>query len=47
MNTDIGFRDKGFYTLINHREDKCVELDQEECKKLFKDYKNMKGRTKY
>ncbi|MBR4622211.1 MAG: nucleoside deaminase [Ruminococcus sp.] len=40
----IGFRDKVFYAKT---EDDAEELDREECLEVFREYQNIKGKTKY
>lgn len=42
----IGFRDKVFYQSASERIT-SVELDKEECKKLFEQYKNLKDKIIY
>lgn len=44
----IGFRDKKFEDEIPQKKiDICVELDRNECLKLYKDYKSIQDKTMY
>lgn len=44
----IGFRDKLFEENIQqHKLDMCVEIDREECLKLYKDYNDLLEKTNY
>lgn len=44
----IGFRDKQFEeTIPNKKETMCYELDRKDCLKLYKEYKEIKDKTKY
>ena len=44
----IGFRDKEFEESIPRRkEEMCVELDRDECLKLYEEYNNINDKTPY
>lgn len=44
----IGFRDKAFEESIPQRKiDMCVEMDRDECLKLYTDYNNIQDKTNY
>lgn len=41
---EIGFRDDKFYDMLNENQElKLIQINHEECLKLFKEYKNMNG----
>ena len=45
---EIGFRDKIFYEFTSEKKkEMVVELDREECLKLYQVYKNLAGKTEY
>ncbi|MEG0709364.1 MAG: nucleoside deaminase [Longicatena sp.] len=46
---EIGFRDNVFFEMINNTnyKDNLIEIDREECKKLFKKYQNIIYKTTY
>ena len=45
---EIGFRDKIFYEFTpEKKKEMVVELDREECLKLYQVYKNLAGKTEY
>ena len=50
-NDSIGFRDDVFYNKLdistNKIKDKLIELDRNDCLKLFQDYNNIENKTKY
>lgn len=50
-NDSIGFRDDIFHNKLdistNKIKDKLIELDRNDCLKLFQDYNNIENKTKY
>lgn len=45
---EIGFRDKAFYEFTAEKRAQMVrELDRAECKKLYRDYRNLSEKTSY
>lgn len=45
---DIGFRDNKFYSMTEEEKNKfIVELDREECLKLYEEYKSITDKTNY
>lgn len=45
---DIGFRDNKFYSMTEEEKNKfIVELDRDECLKLYEEYKSITNKTNY